>query len=60
MGCDCINSWSLPFYKLTDVANVVSKPRFRHYPFTLEVGFLCLHHRPMLDPILLTKVSSSD
>ena len=24
------------------------KHRFRHYPFTLGLGFLCLHQRPMI------------
>ena len=32
---------------------VNGKARFRHYPFTLGLGFLCLHQRPMLDSICL-------
>ena len=32
----------------------LGKPRFRHYPFTLGLGFLCLHRRPMIDSIFLT------
>ena len=27
------------------------KTRFRHYPFTLGLGFLGLHRRPMIDSI---------
>ena len=27
------------------------KPRFRYHPFTLGLGFLCLHWRPMIDSI---------
>ena len=29
-------------------------PRFRHHPFTLGLGFLCLHQRPMIDSISCT------
>ena len=29
----------------------LGKPRFRQYPFTLGLGFLCLHRRPMIDSI---------
>ena len=29
----------------------LGKPRSRHFPFTLGLGFLCLHQRPMTDSI---------
>ena len=31
----------------------ISKPCFRHYPFTLGFGFLYLHRRLMIDSICL-------
>ena len=32
----------------------LGKPRFRHYPFILGLGFLGMHQKPMLDSILPT------
>ena len=32
----------------------ISMPRFRHYLFTLGLGFLCLHRRPMIESVSLT------
>ena len=29
----------------------LGEPRFQHYPFTLRLGFLGLHRKPMLDSI---------
>ena len=35
----------------------LGKPRLRHYPFTLGLGFLGLHQRPMIDSIYLASIS---
>ena len=37
----------------TENAGNLVKPRFRHYPFTLGLGFHDLHRKPMLDYIYL-------
>ena len=37
----------------SSVSDADRKPRFRHYSFTLGLGFLCLHQRPMIDSIYL-------
>ena len=39
----------------TDNAENSVKPRFRHHPFTLGLGFLGLHRRLMLDSIYLAQ-----
>ena len=36
------------FYQKNNVSFV-----YQHYPFTLGLGFLCLHQRPMIDSIFL-------
>ena len=37
----------------------LGKPHFRYYQFTLGLGCLCLHQRPMLDSIYLAPKSVS-
>ena len=41
----------IPTLGSTDNAGNEVKPRFRHYPFTFELGFLGLHRRPMIDSL---------
>ena len=41
----------IPTLGSTDNAGNSVKPCFRHHLFTLGLGFLCLHRRPMIDSI---------
>ena len=46
----------------TDHAEKIAKPRFRHHPFTLGLGFFGLHRRrpPMVDScFFLARVSAT-
>ena len=45
----------IPSLGSTDIRKLCI-PRFRHYPLTLGLGFLCLHQRPMIDYIYHTPV----
>ena len=40
---------------VSDVNREIPKPRFRHYPLTLGLGFLGLHRRTMTDSISLNR-----
>ena len=52
----------IPTLRSTDSAGN-SVPCFQHFPFTLGLGFLCLHQRLMIDSIyvfLITKEANAD